>query len=59
MSAEKFAADAAFKTAQAVEKGAEQLIKKVWSVMEAAAEKPKASEYLSPTGIRALQGKDR
>lgn len=34
----------------------EQLIKKVWSVLEAAAEKEKASEYLSEKGIKAMQG---
>lgn len=56
MSAEKMMTDAALKTAQNVEKGVEQFIKKAWSVMDAAAEKQKASEYLSDKGIKAIQG---
>lgn len=54
---EKTVIDASVKTAQAVEKGAEQLVKKAWSIMDAAAEKQRASQYLSEKGIRAIQGR--
>jgi hypothetical protein len=46
------------KTAKAVEKGTEQLVKKVFSVMDAAAEKQTPSQYLSDAGIKAIQGKE-
>lgn len=44
-------------TARRTAKGAETLMKKAWSVMDAAAEKKQASQYLSDAGIRAVQGK--
>ena len=55
---EKLVVDAAVKTAHAVERGAEALVKKAWSVMDAAAEKQKPSEYLSRRAVRSIQGKD-
>lgn len=57
MSVEKVVADTAVKATQNVEKGVEQFIKKAWSVMDAAVEKQKASEYLSDKGIKSIQGK--
>lgn len=36
---------------------AETVIKKVWTLLEAAVEKQAPSEYLSEKGIRAMQGK--
>ena len=53
---EKTAADASVKTAKTVEKGAERLLKKAWSMMDAAAEKQTPSQYLSDAGIKAIQG---
>ena len=32
-------------------------IRKVWSIMDAAHEKPAPSQYLKPDAIRAVQGK--
>lgn len=53
---EKMVIDAAMKTAQTAEKGAERLVKKVWSVMDAASEKTKPSQYLSDRAIRSIRG---
>ena len=53
---EKMVADATVKTARQVEKGAEQLVQKARSVMDAAAEKQTPSQYLSDAGIKAIQG---
>jgi hypothetical protein len=47
----------AMETARTVEKGLESLLRKAWSVMDAAAEKQTPSQYLSDVGIRAMQGK--
>ena len=55
---EKLVVDAAVKTARVAERGAEALVKKAWSVMDAAAEKQKPSEYLSQRAVRSIQGKD-
>lgn len=55
---EKTAADTTVQAAQEVEKKTEQLLKKVWSVMDAAAEKQTPSQYLSDAGIRAIQGQE-
>lgn len=55
---EKVAADQTVRVAAEVEKGAEQLLKKVWSIMDAAAEKQTPSQYLSDVGIQAIQGKE-
>jgi hypothetical protein len=54
---EKTVVDASVKTAETMQRGLEQFVKKVWSIMDAAAEKQQASQYLSETGIRAIQGK--
>ncbi|GAB4156546.1 MAG: hypothetical protein Fur0021_24870 [Candidatus Promineifilaceae bacterium] len=53
----KIAADATMKAAETAKRGLEGLVKKAWSVMEAAMEKEKASQYLSEKGIKAIQGK--
>jgi len=33
-----------------------EALSKAWSVMEAASEKPRTSEYLSPDAVRRIQG---
>ena len=35
----------------------ETVLTKIWTVVEAASEKKSPSEYLSPKGIQAMQGK--
>lgn len=49
---EKIVADAMTSAA----KIAEATVKKVWSILDAAAEKKPASEHLSPKAIQAIQG---
>jgi hypothetical protein len=53
---EKLVTDAAVKTGREVEKGVEGLIRKAWSVMEAASEKKAPSQYLSGHAVRSIQG---
>jgi hypothetical protein len=53
---EKLVTDAAVKTGQRVEKGVEGLMRKAWSVMEAASEKKAPSQYLSDRAVRSIQG---
>jgi hypothetical protein len=55
---EKAMADAAVKTAQAAEKGMGRLVKKAWSVMDAATNKEAPSQYLSERAVRSIQGKE-
>jgi hypothetical protein len=55
---ERLVADATVKTAQAAEKGVESLVKKAWSIMDAAAEKTTPSQYLSDQAVRSIQGKE-
>lgn len=38
-------------------KQTEGLIKKLWSIMDAASEKKPPSDYLSSTAVRSIQGK--
>ena len=52
MPLEKFATDTALSAANV----AKNFVKEVWSKMDAAAEKPRPSEYLSAKGVRAVQG---
>jgi U3 small nucleolar ribonucleoprotein component len=52
MNAERAATDAA-KTAL---KATEAVLKKAWSLMEAATQKERPSEALSPKAIQAIQG---
>ena len=54
---EKLVVDATAKTARTAERGVEAFVKKAWSIMDAAAEKNKPSEYLRPEAIRSIQGK--
>ena len=56
---EMLIADATVKTAQATEKGAENLIRKAWSVMDAASEKQAPSQFLSDRAMNSIQGKER
>lgn len=55
---EKLIADATVKTARVAEKGLESLIKKAWSIMDAASEKKTPSQYLSDWAVRSIQGKE-
>ena len=43
---------------QVVEKGVETLVKKAWSIMDAASEKVMPSQYLSDRAIRSIQGEE-
>lgn len=36
----------------------EKLVKKAWSIMDAASEKAQPSEYLSPSAVKSIQGKN-
>ncbi len=54
---EKLIADATVKTAQTAEKGAESLIRKAWSVMDAASEKKAPSQFLGDHAVRSIQGR--
>lgn len=51
----------AFKAAQDTTRQAvgavETMVKKAWSVLEAAAEKQSPSQYLTPKAVNAIQGK--
>jgi hypothetical protein len=40
-----------------VVKQAEKLVKKIWSLMDAAEQKTPPGEYLSPRAIRSIQGR--
>ena len=53
---EKLVADATVETAQVAQKGVEGLVRKAWSVMEAASEKKAPSQYLSDQAVRSIQG---
>lgn len=52
--------ETAVSEALSVTKGAarmtEKLVKKAWSIADAAAEKKPPSEYLSPKAIKSIQG---
>ena len=52
MNVERIATDVAQKTL----KVAEATVKKAWSIMDVASEKPSPSQYLSPKAIKAIQG---
>jgi len=49
----KFVADAAIRAVQI----GEAAVRKAWSLMEAATEKKRPSEVLSPAAVRRIQGK--
>lgn len=53
---EKIAVDAAVKTADATRRGLETLVRKAWSIMDAASEKQMPSEYLTERAVRSIQG---
>ncbi len=52
MSVEKLAVDATFDVARA----AASTVKEIWSVLDAAAEKPAPSRYLGAKAVQAIQG---
>ena len=52
MSIEKLAVDATFDVART----AANTVKDVWSVLDAAAEKPAPSQYLGAKAVQAIQG---
>lgn len=52
MSIEKLAVDATFDVART----AASTVKDIWSVMDAAAEKPAPSQYLGAKAVQAIQG---
>ena len=45
------------KTGKGIARNIERFGKKAWSIMDAAANKNKPSDYLSPQAIQAMQGK--
>lgn len=53
---ERLVTDATVKTAQAAEKAVEGLVKKAWSIMEAASEKQAPSQYLSEQAVSSIRG---
>jgi hypothetical protein len=53
---EKLVTDEATETATAVEKGLEALVKKAWSVLDAASEKKQPTQYLGDQAIRSIRG---
>ena len=55
---EKLIADTAVTTADTARRGLEALVKKAWSIMDAASEKQRPSEYLSEQAVRSIQGKE-
>jgi hypothetical protein len=55
---EKLVVDATTETGQVAEKGVESLVRRAWSVMEAASEKHAPSRYLSDQAMRTIQGKE-
>ncbi len=55
---EKLIVDSSVKAVKTTERAMEGLVRKAWSVMDAAAEKQKASQYLSDPAIRSMQGKE-
>ena len=54
MTVERVASD----TARGVTRAVSDTVKRVWSVLDAASEKPAPSQYLSPKTVRAIQGTD-
>lgn len=55
MGVEKTVSDAA----KAGMKIADGIVKKAWTILEAAVEKQRPSEYMSKGGIAAIQGKSK
>jgi hypothetical protein len=58
MANDAFVREAVSVTKTAV-KETENLIKKAWSIMDAASEKAQPSEYLSPKTIQSIQGRQQ
>lgn len=56
---EKLIVDTTMQVVQMAEKGVETLIKKAWSIMDAATEKETPSQYLSERAIRSIQGEEK
>lgn len=50
-------AKAASDMTKGVVRAGEQLVKKLWSIMDAASEKKPPSDYLSTQAIQSIQGK--
>lgn len=49
--------DAAAKTAKAAERSMEGLVRKAWTIMDAASEKRPPSKYLTGRATRSIQGR--
>lgn len=54
---EKLVLDAAVRASRTAERGLESLVKKAWSIMDAASEKKRPSEYLGEQARRSIQGR--
>ena len=57
MSVESTAAKTVSEGTKGVVRAGEQLVKKLWSIMDAASEKKLPSDYLSTQAIQSIQGK--
>lgn len=57
MGMETAATKAVSDSAKVATKGAEKLVKKLWSIMDAASEKKPPGEFLSSRAISSIQGK--
>jgi hypothetical protein len=54
---EKLVLDAAVRASRSAERRLETLVKKAWSIMDAASEKKRPSEYLGDRARRSIQGR--
>lgn len=57
MSLETSTTKAVHETTRQTLQAAESLLRKAWTILDAAAEKKPPSEYLKPQAIAAMQGK--
>lgn len=57
MSVESTAAKTVSEGTKSVVRAGEQLVKKLWSIMDAASEKKAPGDYLSSRAISSIQGK--
>lgn len=48
---------AAIDIVRAAQRGGETVLKEAWSRLDAAAQKPRPSDYLGPRAIRSIQGR--
>ena len=54
---EKLVVDATKKTVDTARRGLESFVSKAWSIMDAASEKRRPTEYLGQRAVSSIQGK--